>query len=294
MARVEGTPHASRSLRAGRHSGVIWLALEPAHKIAPMAILALRSGAVTRHRGYQPSSAHHTRPDGRTVIVESRQVLIRDADEQPSAILEINRDITARRRMEEAESSAQASTLAQLAFLQQVVDALPNGVYIVHGHDARLVLANQAATSTWGAVWQVEQPMQDFFDQHQIRLTDAQGRSLAPEKWVTMRALREGEPILHFQEVIHRPRGDALPVLVNVAPLKFSYWQRVGMAPSVEDVRAGLPSGMTRDAGQEPLALVIQQDVHVLKEAEYLTVVLSSDGQGTRVAGVSWHAGLFA
>ena len=142
----------------------------------------------------------HTRPDGRTVIVESRQSLIRDANGDPSAILEINRDITERRRMEEAESSAQSSTLAQLAFLQQVVDALPNGVYVVHGHDARLVLANRAAASSWGAVWQAEQPMQEFVAQHQIRVTDAQGASSAPEEWVTVRALREGIPSCTFRK----------------------------------------------------------------------------------------------
>jgi PAS domain S-box-containing protein len=212
----------------------------------------------------------HTRPDGHTVIVESRQVLIRDADGRPSAILEINRDITERRRLEEAESSAQASTLAQLAFLQQVVDALPNGVYVVHGYDARLVLANRAAASSWGAVWQAEQPMQVFLDQHHIRLTDTQGRSLAPEEWVTIRALREGAPILHFQEVIHRLRGDALPVLINVAPLTFSYWQRVGMDRSAADEQANMAPAQAERAAHEPLALVIQQDVHVLKEAEYL------------------------
>ncbi len=204
------------------------------------------------------------------MIVESRQALISDTDGRPSAILEINRDITARRQMEEAESSTQAATLAQLAFLQQILDALPNGVYVVHGRDARLVLANRAAASSCGAVWQPEQPMQQFVNQHHIRLADAQGRPLPPEEWVTMRALREGESILHFQEVIHRPRGDALPVLVNVAPLKFSFWQRVGMASSVEEVHVGMPSGMTQEPGREALALVIQQDVHVLKEAEYL------------------------
>ncbi len=149
--------------------------------------------------------------------------------------MEINRDITERRRAEELEASTQATTLAQLAFLQQVVDALPNGVYVVHGREARLVLANRASISDWGAVWQVDQPMQAFLAQHQIQLTDAQGRALPPEEWVTLRAVRESEPILHFQEVIRRPHGDALPVLVSATPLTFSYWQRVGMAASGDD-----------------------------------------------------------
>jgi PAS domain S-box-containing protein len=211
----------------------------------------------------------HTRPDGRTVIVESRQALIRDDDGQPSAILEINRDVTERRRAEELEASAQAATLAQLAFLQQILDGLPNGVYVVHGHDARLVLANRASASTWGAVWQVEQPMQDFLDQHRIQLTDAQGRSLLPAERATMRAIH-GETVLQAQQVIHRPKGDALPILLNAIPLTFSYWRQLEPSASAPGADAHVSSPPTAGAAHEPLALVIQQDVHVLKEAEYV------------------------
>jgi PAS domain S-box-containing protein len=216
----------------------------------------------------------HTRPDGRVVIVDSRWVLVRDEAGQPSAILEINRDITERRRLEEAEAATQANTVVQLTFLQQLLDALPNGVYVVHGHDARLVLANRAATSSWGAVWRHEQPMQEFLDQHRIMLTDAQGRQLATEQWATIRALRQGETTLQLQETIHRSQGDSLPILVNAVPLAFSYWQSLegrgmqGMQTSTSTTGGGSPTG-AKTTG-EPLALVIQQDVRVLKEAEYI------------------------
>ncbi|HKW20606.1 MAG TPA: PAS domain-containing sensor histidine kinase [Ktedonobacterales bacterium] len=216
----------------------------------------------------------HTRPDGRIVIVESRQVLVRDAAGQPSAVLEINRDITERRQMEEAEATAQANTLVQLSFLQQLIDALPNGIYVVHGQDARLMLANRAATSTWGAIWEPEQPMEAFLEQHGIKLTDAQGQLLTPDVWATLRALRYGETSLQLQEVINRPHGDALPILVNAVPLAFSYWQslEVGLSPLDDSPGHDFSLGdhaEERSAG-EPLALVIQQDVRVLKEAEYV------------------------
>ncbi len=239
----------------------------------------------TQRDGAWEGELAHTRPDGRVVIVESRQVLVRDATGQPSAILEINRDITERRQLEETEATTQANTLVQLSFLQQLLDALPNGIYVVHGRDARLVLANRAATSTWGAVWAPEQPMQEFFETHQIHLTDAQGRPLAPDAWATIRALRQGETSLQLQEVIYRPKGDALPILVNAVPLAFSYWQSLEMGGSLTDASPG--AGAHHDArireqaeserratGErttgEPLALVIQQDVRVLKEAEYV------------------------
>src|ERR1039457_36327 len=43
----------------------------------------------------------HTRADGRAVIVESRQILMRDDAGLPSGIMEINRDITERKRAEQ-------------------------------------------------------------------------------------------------------------------------------------------------------------------------------------------------
>jgi PAS domain S-box-containing protein len=215
----------------------------------------------------------HTRPDGRTVIVESRQALVRDASGQPSAVLEINRDITERRRLEEAEAMTQASTLARLTFLQQLVDALPNGVYVVHGQDARLVLANRAAASAFRAIWQPEQPMREFLEAHGLLLTDAQGRPLAPDSWATLRALWHGETTLQLQETIQRPEGDGLPVLVNAVPLAFSYWRSLdplGDDAGAHGVSASPATDPADGAHDEPLALVIQQDVHVLKEMEYI------------------------
>ena len=55
----------------------------------------------------------HTRRDGAHVIVESRQVLVREPGifSQPGAILEINRDITERERLQREQIEAQAREL---------------------------------------------------------------------------------------------------------------------------------------------------------------------------------------
>ena len=58
----------------------------------------------------------HTRRDGRQVVVESRQVLVRDALGLPVGILEINRDITERRRLgERLRETQKAETMGVLA-----------------------------------------------------------------------------------------------------------------------------------------------------------------------------------
>jgi PAS domain S-box-containing protein len=54
----------------------------------------------------------HSRRDGTRIIVESRQVLLRDESGPPTAILEINRDITEREHMQREQEEARANELA--------------------------------------------------------------------------------------------------------------------------------------------------------------------------------------
>ncbi len=201
----------------------------------------------------------HTTRDGRHVTVESRQVLVRDAAGSPSAILEINRDITERQRLQQFEKRLHAETDARRALLQLILDELPSSIYLVHGHDARLILANRASTTLWGANWSAGQPMQQFLQENGICLLDAGGKMLASEQQTTMQVLRTGKAISEQQEVIRQPDGTFLPVLVNAVDIDLSQ-----LLP--------IPGPRSQPVAQErePAALVIHQDVTALKEAEHL------------------------
>ncbi|MBV9256396.1 MAG: PAS domain S-box protein, partial [Ktedonobacteraceae bacterium] len=242
-----------------------WTEQEALGRVAPTLLKTHASishatlDTVLEHEGQWEGELTHTRRDGSTVIVESRQILMRDEAGQPHAILEINRDITERHRKAQAEQIAHAETIERLAFLQQVLDALPSSVYLVHGSDARLLLANRAASSFWGAQWQMDQPIQEFLAQNGIELMDAQGRPLSLDQLATLRAVQKGETVVQYQETIRHRDGSNLPVLVNALLL----------TPSQ------LWNDPQRSTGQllpatEPVALVIHQDVTALKEAEYL------------------------
>jgi PAS domain S-box-containing protein len=194
----------------------------------------------------------HTCRDGRLVTVESRQVLVRDDEGQHSAILEINRDVTERHESEQIAQSMYLETAGRLSFMQQVLDSLPSGIYLVHGPEARLWLSNRVATSVWRAEWPTDQPMLEFLAMNGIKLFDAQGHLLQLEQYATLRAVRHGETVLQQQVIIRRPDDSTLPVLVNALPLL-----------------PGQGSGQLVPEG-EAIALVVHQDVTSLKEAEYL------------------------
>ena len=81
----------------------------------PVSLAAM--DAQLEREGQWEGELRQTRRDGREVLVESCQVLVRDAAGRPTAILEINRDITERRRLEALEQRVHAATEARRSLL---------------------------------------------------------------------------------------------------------------------------------------------------------------------------------
>ncbi|HCI80701.1 MAG TPA: hypothetical protein DHW02_13530 [Ktedonobacter sp.] len=167
-------------------------------------------------------------------------------------------DVTEARRLL-LERRARAESDARLALLQLVLDELPSSAYLVRGSNARLVLANHAVATVWGAHWQVGEPMADFLKEHGIRIFDVDGQPMATERLATLRAVRYGETVHQHQEVIRHPNGTHLPVLVNAVALKV---RELYLSPAdLLNAKADI---------EEPAAIVVHQDVTALKEADRL------------------------
>jgi len=101
--------------------------------------------------------------------------------------------------------------------------------------------------------------MLEFLKSNGIEITDAQGSPFPPSKFATLRAVQGGETVLQQQELIRRPGGTSLPVLVSAVALPA---QRRWSGP-LQEREQQTPVG-------EAMALVMHQDVTALKEAEYL------------------------
>lgn len=156
-----------------------------------------------------------------------------------------------------AERQTHRETEAHLSILQAVLDELPTGIYLVRGYDARLVLANRAAADVWGAGWPVGQPMMDFLDRAAVQIYGPDGHLLTHESLATVLAVSAGDTIRQHQEVIRRPDGTTLPILLSAVPLDSKIF--------------GASEASGTEIGQmEPAALVVLQDVSALKEAERL------------------------
>ncbi|HEY4388645.1 MAG TPA: ATP-binding protein [Ktedonobacteraceae bacterium] len=167
-------------------------------------------------------------------------------------------DVSEARRLI-AERRAYAESESRRALLQLVLNELPGSVYLVRGSDARLVLANRATATVWGATWEHDQPMSEFLMKNGIRVSSMDGLSMPLTELATIRAVQRGETVYQHQEVIRHADSSSLPVLVNAVAL-----------PS-EKLHLPADSGRMHEAQREELAaLVIHQDLTALKEAEHL------------------------
>lgn len=191
-------------------------------------------------------------------------------------------EVTATRRLL-AEQQARAEAEARRGLLQTVIDELPSAVYLVRGRDARLLLANEFAHEAWGAHWPEGQPMADFLASSGVQIVGSGGRPLEVGELATARTARDGEPIHHYQEVIRRPDGTSLPVLLNAVVLD----------PRLLESTRPATSGIETRTAPERLALVVLQDVTAIKEAERLKdefIAIAAHELKTPMASVKGYA----
>jgi two-component system phosphate regulon sensor histidine kinase PhoR len=190
--------------------------------------------------------------------------LVQD-DDLPTGAVVVWHDVTEARRLL-TERRIFAETETRRALLQLILDELPISIYLVRGHDARLVLANKAASAIWGANWPTNLPMEDFLRQNSIRIFGTDGRELPSAQFATLRAVQNHETVRHHQEVIRHPDGSTLPVLVNTVALDAKVFDI--LPHDVHDVHD--VQGTKTATSTEPAAIVVHQDVTALKDSERL------------------------
>ena len=268
-------------------------ARQPLTSITPMAESSPQSLQITtagnERREYHVSAApvrvtaSPTRPrgDSSQSSQSSQTGEAAPQDEMIGAII-IWRDVTEARQLI-IERRAREDADAQRMLLQTIVDELPSGVYLTRGADARLVLANRAALTVWGAEWRPGQPMLEFIRAHGIQVLKPDGRPLADDELSTVRSVRTGQAIQHQEEIIRQPNGAHLPILLNTVTVSSSLLGRALQGETQSDPASA----------DEHTAIVVLQDVTPLKEAERLKdefIALAAHELKTPMAAVKGYA----
>ncbi|HLZ20842.1 MAG TPA: ATP-binding protein [Ktedonobacterales bacterium] len=187
-----------------------------------------------------------------------------------------------------AERAARAQTEEQRTLLQMVVDEMPSGVYLVRGREGRLVLANQAAAEVWGAQWPVGASMAEFLAASGTQIVGLDGAPLLADELVTLRVLRTGDAERHYQEIVRRPDGTSLAILLNAVALDLRIVRGI-LLPGESGAARDMPWHVDDDS----MALIVLQDMTALKEAERLKdefIAIAAHELKTPMAAVKGYA----
>jgi PAS domain S-box-containing protein len=98
---------------------------------------------ITNRTGYWEGELVHTCRDGRQITVASRWSALRDVEGEGFGILEINDDITGRKK---AEAALRASEQQLQSYIEQAGD----GIYVLDGESGRVLNANARAMQMTG------------------------------------------------------------------------------------------------------------------------------------------------
>jgi PAS domain S-box-containing protein len=215
----------------------------PTHELLATVFPQTREAAETalaRDGAWEGELTHRAR-DGRMVLVESRQVLRRDEAGHPEAILEINRDITARRRAEDALARANAD-------LQALLRVLPIGIGIATDARAANIRMNPALATMLGLPPEANASLSALEGARPTAYRVLhQGRELAVEELPMDVAMATGQEVRDVELEIVRDDGVRLKGLASAAPLFDEQGRVRGAVLALLDITARMHAERQRD-----------------------------------------------
>jgi PAS domain S-box-containing protein len=161
-----------------------------------------------RQQGHWQGELMHTCRGGRTLAVSSRWVVQRDARNEPSAILEMDTDVTERKR-------AQEELLSVTRHMRAVLEATAEGIYAIDGQ-GRCTFINKSAARLLGY-----EPREVLGKNvHELIHHYRPDGSPYPEaECPILRAYRQGRGIEQAADVFWRRDGTSFPVEFSSDPL---------------------------------------------------------------------------
>ncbi|WP_333479410.1 PAS domain S-box protein [Allocoleopsis sp.] len=161
----------------------------------------------------------HICKDGRQVIVESRQVLIRNEQGIPTGFLEVNRDISERKQAETALHNLNQELRRRLAESQTLLEVIPIGIGIAEDPECKQIRVNQNFAKQLGIPQTTNASLSAPDDEKPSFKVYQNGRELAPEELPMQYAAAHGVEVLDLEVDVVYDDGTVLTLLEYAAPL---------------------------------------------------------------------------
>jgi len=170
-----------------------------------------------RNERHWSGELRHICKDGREVIVESRQQLLSDG-----TVIEVNRDVTDRKQIEDALYDREEQLQRLASIVQSSDDAI-----VSKNLDGIITSWNKGAERIFGytAEEAIGQP---------ITIVIPQDRQ--DEERTILTRIRRGERIDHFETVRQRKHGSLIVVSLTISPVKNAEGKIVGASKIARDV----------------------------------------------------------
>ena len=192
---------------------------------------------IVRLEGRWDGELIHTTKDGSVIVVESRRVLLRELGGEPAGILEIDRDVTDRKRAEEELRRQAAEAEEGRRTLQALMEHIPEALAIADAPDERIrMVSRHGAELTGRALESLENASVAEYPSA-WGLYHADGKTPArPEETPLARAIRSGETTPSEEWLIRRPDGQSVVVLGRAAPIRDSQGHITGGLVAWRDI----------------------------------------------------------
>ncbi len=199
---------------------------------------------------------------------------IRDASGRVVRVVGAVQNVTERKRIEQVLRQSES-------WFRQAVEAMAVGVYVTDPR-GRLLRCNQRACEMWGRT----PPLRDDAQRYcgSSRLLTAMGRDLPHARCAMAHTLRTGEPVHNSEQVIERPDGSQVTVLVNASPVRDDRGRMIGAVNCLVDIteHRRAEQALRRSEARERARAA---ELTALMDSVPAVVFLSHDPRGDRITG---------